>query len=402
MTEAPGLNLVFPLATDGEIAVNNLESARQQSWSRFWRDPSRPGVAECLAEEEQCTLQFLGDEGALDRLGTFINHLHRVDGESPRTALIHAQVASIAHRFADAKGHLAKAATSTDLSAAANRLSLSIDQACGTRLEAALEARLRMAAESGRLEDLVPLGAILADLRDFDEADRIYQRALREYRDTSPFAVAWVCFQLGVLWGELVSEPQLSAAMYWYRKALEYLPCYVKARVHLAEIYLTYGRGEDAASLLIPAVASGDPEVFWRLADVMASMGRLADAEAQMQAARSGFELLLGKHLLAFADHGAEFYSGSGNDPGRAFELAWVNLANRPTLRAFEQTYAAAVGAGKVGAASEILATAEERWGRTAAFRLSPLAVCRTERIGSTPGSFANSPWQGSNTFRNI
>ena len=76
-------------------------------------------------------------------------------------------------------------------------------------------------------------------------------------------------------------------------------------------------------------------------------MGRLADAEAQMQAARSGFELLLGKHLLAFADHGAEFYSGSGNDPGRAFELARINLANRPTLRAFEQAYAAAVGAGK-------------------------------------------------------
>ena len=50
----------------------------------------------------------------------------------------------------------------------------------------------------------MPLGALLADLREFDEADRIYQRALREYRDVSPFAVAWVCFQLGVLWGELV------------------------------------------------------------------------------------------------------------------------------------------------------------------------------------------------------
>jgi hypothetical protein len=33
--------------------------------------------------------------------------------------------------------------------------------------------------------------------------------------------------------------------------------------------------------------------------------------------------------LLAFADHGAEFYSGSGNNPRRAFELASINLANR-------------------------------------------------------------------------
>ena len=54
----------------------------------------------------------------------------------------------------------------------------------------------------------------------------------------------------------------------------------------------------------------------------MNAMGRPADAEAQMQAARSGFEALLEKHLLAFADHGAEFYSGSGNDARRAFELA--------------------------------------------------------------------------------
>ncbi len=63
------------------------------------------------------------------------------------------------------------------------------------------------AAESGRLEELVPLGALLADLREFDEAERTYQRALQEYRDVSPFALAWVCFQLGVLWGELVHEP---------------------------------------------------------------------------------------------------------------------------------------------------------------------------------------------------
>jgi len=58
-----------------------------------------------------------------------------------------------------------------------------------------------------------------------------------------------------------------------------------------------------------------------RLADVLAAMGRSAEAEVQMHAARIGFELLLDKHLLAFADHGAEFYSGSGNDVRRAFEL---------------------------------------------------------------------------------
>jgi hypothetical protein len=148
----------------------------------------------------------------------------------------------------------------------------------------------------------------------------------------------------------------------------------VKARVHLAEIYLQHERTEEAEALLIPAVSSGDPEVYWRLADVMLATGRITNAEAQMQAARSGFEVLLGKYLLAFADHGAEFYSASGNDAGRAFELASVNLANRPTLRAFELAYATAIGAGLSDVAGEILAAAKKRWAATPFFCLSPLA----------------------------
>ena len=96
------------------------------------------------------------------------------------------------------------------LSEEVGRLSLSIDQACGTRLDEVLDARQKMAAENPRLEHLVPLGALLADLREFEEADRVYVRALSEYQDVSPFALAWVCFQLGSLWGELVPEPNES------------------------------------------------------------------------------------------------------------------------------------------------------------------------------------------------
>lgn len=382
MIEATEIDLVYPL-TDGEIAVNNLESARQSAWSRFWRDPLRPGIAEYIVEQEQLTAQFCGDLSVLDRLGPLVNHLDRMDVESPRTALIHAQVASIAHRFADARSYLAKAAMSPELCDSAYRLSLSIDQACGTRLEDVLEARLQIVAESGGLEDLVPLGALHADLRNFDEADRIYLRALRVYQDTSPFAVAWVCFQLGFLWGEVVPDAPLTQAARWYRKAIEYLPCYVKARVHLAEIYLRRQLMEEAEALLIPAVLSGDPEASWRLANVLMAMGRFAEAEEQMLAARSGFETLLGKHLLAFADHGAEFYAGSANDPLRAFDLARVNLANRPTLRAFEQAYETAVAAAEPAQATEILAAAKERWGTGNAFRFSPLAKIHMDKSGS-------------------
>ncbi len=368
------IDLVHSL-TNGAIAVNNLQSARRQSWSRFWQDPQRPGIAEYIVEQEQFTAQYVGDLGALERLDALVDQLDRVGADKVRTALIHTQVASMGHRFAEARGYLAQAEVHGAPQADVNRLMLSIDQACGTSLESVLEARRKMAAESERLEDLVPLGGLLADLREFDEADSVYRQALSEYKDVSPFAVAWVCFQLGALWGELVPDPQPERAARWYEKAIEYLPCYVKARVHLSEIYLGSGNVAGAEALLVPAVSSGDPEVNWRLADLLAAMERPEEAEAQMQAARAGFETLLGKYLLAFADHGAEFYSGSGNDSRRAFELAMVNLANRPTLRAFEQAYETAIGAGETRAASELLISARKRWGGTRGFGLSALAA---------------------------
>ena len=144
--------------------------------------------------------------------------------------------------------------------------------------------------------------------------------------------------------------------------------------MHLAEILSGDGRTEEAKALLTPALASGDPEVRWRLADVLASQARHDEADAELDAARAGFEALLERHLLAFADHGAEFYAGSGDDASRALELARVNVNNRPTLRAFEQAHTIAVEAGETEAAAEILAAGTKRWGNTAAFRLSSLA----------------------------
>ena len=374
MTDAAMFDSEPFCTTDGEIAVVNLGSARARSWQRFFQDPLRPGVAEIVIEHEQLTAQFVGDLSALDRLDSLADQLVQLDAGSARTTLIRAQIASMAHHFSDARHHLAQAELVGAPPADVKRLRLSIDQACGSNLDMALDERRKLAGDTGRLEDLVALGALLADLGEFAGADGVYRNALRAYRDVSPFPVAWVCFQLGVLWGEAVPEPQLDRAEHWYRKAVVSLPRYVKARVHLAEIYSSTGRTSEAEATLNPAVVSGDPEVSLRLADVLTAEGRLPEADAQFMAARSGFEELLGKHLLAFADHGAEFYSGSGNDPLRALELARINVANRPTLRAFEQAYEIAVAAAESDAAAEILAAGSVRWGNMAAFRFSALA----------------------------
>ena len=124
-----------------------------------------------------------------------------------------------------------------------------------------LAARRRIAAASGRLEDLVPLGAVLGRSRALHRGGRCLSAGVLLVRRLSPFPLAWVCFQLGMLWGELVPVPDPDLAALWYRRAIAYLPGYVKARVHLAEIYASQDQTGDAEALLRPALSSRDPEV---------------------------------------------------------------------------------------------------------------------------------------------
>jgi tetratricopeptide (TPR) repeat protein len=365
--------------TDGEIAIINLESAGRRSWTRFFEHPTRDGAAEAVVEHEQLTLQFVGDVSALDRVELLAAQLSQVDAASARVPLVQAQVASMAHRFSDARHHLARAENGGAPTADIDRLRLNIDQACGVNLDTVLNARSRLASETRGLEEFVALGSLLADLRDFVAADGAFKQALRAYRDVSPFPIARACFQLGILWGELVPQPNPALAAQWYRQAIAVLPMYTKARVHLAEICSAEGNFSEAEALLRPEKAISDPEVDWRLADVLAAQGKLEDSEARMKAAHSGYESLLERHLLAFADHGAEFYAGSGSDYRKALHLARVNADNRPTLRALEQAHDVAISADDMAAAFELLTEAVRRWGHTSAFALSSLQSPRSK-----------------------
>src|SRR5262245_53720577 len=176
----------LPRATDGEIAAINLESARLRAWARFEQGPRFPGAAEAIVYNENLAAQFLGDLDALDRLETLASQFARA-GDSFRSAFVQAEVASTVHRFAEARDHLARAAQRGGPREEIKRHALSIDQACGVGLDAVLAARRRIATASGRLEDLVPLGALFADLERFVEADAVYRQALSSYDDVSPF-----------------------------------------------------------------------------------------------------------------------------------------------------------------------------------------------------------------------
>jgi hypothetical protein len=78
-------------------------------------------------------------------------------------------------------------------------------------------------------------------------------------------------------------------------------------------------------------VRAGDPVRGWR----------------EVSRARERYETLLSRHLLAFADHAAEFYLGAGADAERAWNLARQNALNRPTKRAVALAVRAARAAGR-------------------------------------------------------
>jgi hypothetical protein len=111
---------------------------------------------------------------------------------------------------------------------------------------------------------------------------------------------------------------------------------------------------------------------------VLAASGRADDAARQREAARDAFERLLAQHELAFADHAAEFYLSIGVDAARACDLARINLANRPTLRAFELAHRAALAAQEAVFADELAFRARAQWGRAKAFACSTLAEARS------------------------
>src|SRR4029453_13795116 len=99
------------------------------------------------------------------------------EDDSFPAGLVHAEVASTEHRFDDARRHLARAARTSGPCEAIERHSLTIDQAGCADLDGVLRARRRIGTASGRLEDLVPFGPVLADFERFAEAAAVYRQA---------------------------------------------------------------------------------------------------------------------------------------------------------------------------------------------------------------------------------
>jgi hypothetical protein len=269
--------------------------------------------------------------------------------------LLRAGTRATFHRFREARADLAAAARRGARGAALAAAAATLDQAEG-RLDEALAARARLARERPSLAALAAEAAVLGERGDLAAAERRFAAARRAPADVSPFPVAWLELQQGLLWQR---QGRAAHARPCFAAAVARVPGYAPAVSHLAAVEAALGARARAIALLRPlAAASDDPAYAGELAALLRADGAGAEAARLAAQARARYATLLARHPAAFADHAARFYLAAGDDAARALALARLNLAARPTAEAHELVITAALAAGAPDAACAAAARA--------------------------------------------
>lgn len=287
-------------------------------------------------------VSFLNTFNDFDRALQVTQELIRANPNDPRALLQSARVMQALHRFPAALALLNKAAAialespvekqssfqrELDLQYVIIKLARAeTDQAL--RILESLKASSKGAVSSADLA--VPFAAAYRSQGLLEAADAELVKSLEHWDRITPFSVAWVSFQRGEVWVGVDD----ARAQRRYEEALHYLPEYVSARVHLAELKEKQGDTNAAIKLLKPIAEGQDPEPAGRLAEFLATAGESEQSQKYREIALHGWQLLLDRYPLTFADHAAEFWLGAGGNPELALEWAAKNYKNQPTPRA--------------------------------------------------------------------
>ena len=303
--------------TSGSIALANLDQLIAQH-------AGDPGADELWLMRAR----YLADYAALERGAAY------ADAAAPDAAALlrRARARAAVHRFTAALADLDAAARLGADTAALFRVRAPIRIAQG----AADDVIPTLEAEAARAPGFASASALAtayAGAGRFEDADRQFQAALDALDTTSPFPYAWLCFARGTMWAEQARDPRRGTPH--LERALDYLPQFVAANLHLAEIEAARSDAPAALARLARIADSGDPEVLALLGQLHAATDAVR-GRREIDSARARFEELLARQPLAFADHAAEFYLGAGADPERAWSLANANYAERKTSRARE------------------------------------------------------------------
>jgi tetratricopeptide (TPR) repeat protein len=255
------------------------------------------------------------------------------DAADDGTAFVaRARTRAVFHRFADALADVDRAARLSLDAATTNRERAAIFQAVG-RYDEALAIREEAADRRARFEDVAALVGLCAERGDIDAAEQWYAESRRRYRGVSPFPLALLDFQLGLMW---MSEGRLDAARRSFDDARRRVPAYAPAQGHLAEVEAELGEITSAMTRLYPlAVSSDDPDYAAQLSRILGDAGRGHESRHWGRLAAARYDELVARHPEAFADHAAEFWLAAGAHPDKVLRLARMNVEVRKTPRAY-------------------------------------------------------------------
>jgi tetratricopeptide (TPR) repeat protein len=333
--------------TDGTIALLNLQAQIDglEPDVRLGHATveSRTGLIELI------TLRglILGHIGDYLRAGEIAEQLVR-DASTDGTAFVaRARTRAVFHRFTDALDDVDRAERLSLDAETTNRERAAIFQALG-RYDEALAIREEAADRRASFENIAALVGLYAESGEIDAAERLYGESRRRYHGVSPFPLALLDFQLGLMW---MIKGRLDDARTSFDAARRRVPAYAPAQGHLAEVEAELGEIESAVARLYSlAVSSDDPDYAAQLARILGDVG-CAHARNWSRLAAARYDELVASHPAAFADHAAEFWLAAGANPDKALRLARMNVEIRKTPRAYS-LLARAVAANEVAGAT--------------------------------------------------
>ncbi len=331
--------------TDGSIALRNLSAQIESLELEVRLGRAKVETRADLVELIMLRGLIIGRIADYVRAEEIAEQLVR-DASTDATAFVaRARTRASFHRFDDALADVDRAVRLSLDVETANGERAAIFQAVG-RYDEALVLREEAAARRASFENVAALVGLHAERSEVEAAKRRYTQSRSLYRGVSPFPLALLDFQLGLMW---MNEGLLEDARSSFDAALRRAPAYAPTRGHLAELEAQLGEIDSAVSRLYSLVeSSDDPDYAAQLARILAEAGRDGESRHWRRLAAARFDELVANRPEAFADHAAEFWLAAGADPNKALRLAKMNAQVRNTPRA-RALLAQAVAASRPG-----------------------------------------------------
>ena len=230
--------------TDGSIAVLNL-GAQIEALEPEVR-VGRAAVATRAGFIELITLRgmIIGRIADYVRAEEIAEQLVR-DAPTDASAFVaRARTRATFHRFNDALADLDRAVGLSLDAETVDGERAAIFQAVG-RYDEALVLREQAVARRENFESVAALVGLHAERGEIEAAERRYAQSHSRYRGVSPFPLAVLDFQLGLMW---MNEGRLDDARSSFDAARRRVPAYAPAQGHLAEVEAELGEINSAVA----------------------------------------------------------------------------------------------------------------------------------------------------------